>query len=121
MAQNILNSGQLAVTVRTAGSEWSITTASPAHQYHDKGQQNFKIAMPTIGATVISASAAAAAGGVGVGVSIGLSFATNLIGWDLGLDDTLYHPEYTTADDWRQYYEGRQSQDSGKGQGKLYL
>jgi len=100
MAQNILNSGQLAVTVRTAGSEWSITDRITGASYiMTRDSNNFKIAMPTIGATVISASAAAAAGGVGVGVSIGLSFATNLIGWDLGLDDTLYHPEYTTADE----------------------
>ncbi len=39
--------------------------------------------MPSISATVIAASAAVAGGGVGVGVSIGLSFATNLIGWEL--------------------------------------
>ncbi|MCP4992988.1 MAG: hypothetical protein GY934_04255, partial [Gammaproteobacteria bacterium] len=94
--QGILNSGSLAVTIRTQGSEWSVTDRITGSSYViTKDGSTFNVTMPTIGAAVIAASAAVAGGAVGVGVSIGLSFATNVIGWGIDLDVTA---DYSTAD-----------------------
>jgi len=94
--QDIMNSGDLAVTIRTKGSAWSITDRITGASYViTRSGSNFKVTAPTIGATVIAASAAISGGGVGVGVSIGLAFARNLIGWELG----QVASDYTTGDD----------------------
>ncbi|MCK9231001.1 MAG: hypothetical protein M0P18_10020, partial [Syntrophales bacterium] len=88
-------SGDLAVTIRTEGSEWSVTDRVTGKSYTlTRDGTLFRVSAPTIGATVIALSAALSGGAVGVGVSIGLSFATNLVGWDL-VSDTPY--QYTTA------------------------
>ena len=93
-SQGTPNSGDLAVTMRTEGLEWSVTDRVTGYSYTiTRDGEDFKVATPTIGAAVVSASVALAGGGVGVGVSIGVSFATNLIGWDL-LDISS---TYTTA------------------------
>ena len=97
---NIINSGALAVTTRTAGEEWSVTDRVTGTSYVIKkvgagGTATITVSTPSIAATVIATSASAGIGAVGVGVSIGVSFATNLIGW-APATNTTYH--YSTAD-----------------------
>ncbi|MCK9231126.1 MAG: hypothetical protein M0P18_10660, partial [Syntrophales bacterium] len=95
--RDIGNSGSLAVTVRTEGSEWAVTDRVSGENYIiTRDGDAFRVAMPSITAVVIAASAAVSAGG-SAGVSIGVSFAANLIGWDLGSADD-YDPRYTTGD-----------------------
>ena len=96
-SKGIINSGSLAVTIRTQGSEWSITDRITGSTYVIiKNGDNFDLSMPSISAVVVAASASVSAGG-SAGVSIGVSFAANFIGWELGSDDALYSPRYTTA------------------------
>ncbi|MBT7080527.1 MAG: hypothetical protein HN929_03510, partial [Chloroflexi bacterium] len=97
LAQGIMNSGSLAATVRSEGEEWSVTDRVTGSSYVvTRDGNSFTVTMPTIGATVIAAAADVAIGGVGVGVTIGLSFARNMIGWQLKVD-TPY--DYTTDSD----------------------
>jgi len=94
----IVNSGHLAVTIRTEGSEWSVVDRVNGNSWVLRRDGNlFKVSAPTISAAVIAATAVIGGGSVGVGVSIGVSFATNLIGFKLGVAE-LYDYDYTTGD-----------------------
>jgi hypothetical protein len=99
--EGLVDEDRLAITLREEGKQWSVTDRDTGYTYTltRVDDTTFSVSMSSIGATVISAAAAISGGGVGVGVSIGVSFATNLIGFELGLDDALYNPDYTTADE----------------------
>jgi hypothetical protein len=117
--KGLINSGDLAVTIRDQGGEWSVVDRITGSAYIIKRSGNdFSVATPTIAASVVSASASVAGGAVGVGVSVGLSFARNLVGWDLSID-TPY--TYTTADLRTQITDGdRVKVESGVRAGDVY-
>ncbi|HEV3341569.1 MAG TPA: hypothetical protein VG125_14480, partial [Pirellulales bacterium] len=74
----------LAVTIRKAGTEWSVTDRSSGITLTIVNSNGtFSVMEPEISATVIGASLAVGAGGsVGAGVAIGAALAQNLIGYD---------------------------------------
>jgi hypothetical protein len=119
----IINSGELAITLRDEGKQWSVTDRDTGYSYTITriDDTKFSVSRSTIGAAVISAAAAVAGGSVGVGVSIGVSFATNLIGWKVGLDDSIYNPDYTTGDSPDKLVQGdRVKIEDGVREGYIY-